>query len=176
MLEQNKYTSLQLKGLALGLHNISLMMRTQYRVLSSLAFAAVLCLVIILGFIFGVSWILRELDSVFLGAILLLIVDIVAIFIYVRLRRRGMSFRRKYQEGCEILKNLADKAEWTSYKKRLIYRGNWEYTSYAVDEFFSISEKIWSPCRSEIRYYAILVLVFPPIVSSSFIAFILKIF
>lgn len=174
--EQNKDTSLQLKELALGLHNISLSMRVQYRTLSSLAFAEVFCLVIILLlFLFG-SRTLRDLNSIILAAILLVIVDIIAIIIYVRLRRNEMSFRKKYQEGRGILKIMADKAEWTNYKKKLIYRGNEEKTSSAVDAFFSVSEKMWSPCRSEKRYYAILVFVFPPFVAGAFLAFIVKAF
>ena len=174
MSEQNNETSQQLKRLAIDLHNIALSMRVQYRFLSFLVFVEVLCLVIIPGFIVFENRILQELDSAILAIFILLIVDVVALIIYVRLRRRGSSFRISYQEGRGILQTMADKAEWTRYKKRLIYRGNDEKTSYAVDDFFSVSEKTWSPCRSERRYYSLLVLMFPLYVLSSFFAFILK--
>lgn len=174
MSEQNKETSQQLKKLAIDLHNIALSMRAQYRLLSFLAYAEVLCLVVMSGFIVFGNRILRELDSAFLAIFLLLVVDIVAIFTYIRLRRRGLYFRKSYQEGLGILKTMADRAEWTRYKKRLIYRGNDESISNAVDDFFSVSERTWSPCRSERRYYSILVLMFPLYVLSSFFAFILK--
>lgn len=172
MLEQNKETVQQLKGLAICLKNIAQTMRVQYRILSLLAYAEVLYLIVISVFLRFSSRVIQELDSAFYTIILLLIVDMFAIVNYVRLCKQGHSFRQKYQEGREILQTMADKAEWTRYKKRLIYRGSDENTTKAIDAFFSVSEKMWSPCRSEKKYYIILALMVPVYVLISFLAFV----
>lgn len=175
MSEQNKETTQQLKELALDLQNIAMTMRSQYRLLSFLVNTEVLFLFIISIFVALCNRIVREFDSVFSVILLLLIINFFAIINYMKLRKQGISFRKKYQEGRKILQIMADKAEWTRYKKRLIYKGNDEKTSNAVDFFFYIAEKKWSPCRTEKKYYAFLLLTVPFFIIYSFIAFVVKV-
>lgn len=174
MQKQYKNTSQQIKELALCLHNIALYMQLQYRKISVIAFVEVLSLVVNFVFLRFESIIICKLGSVALTVSLLFVVDIVTMIGYVMLRRIGISFRHSYKKGLEILQTMADKSEWTRYKRKLIYRGDNENMSNAVDIFFSLSEKKWSPCRSEKRYYIILMLIIPFSILCSILAFILK--
>ena len=67
---------------------------------------------------------------------------------------------------------MSDKAEWTRYKRRLIYRGNDVEVSEAVDDFFITSEQLWSPSRSEKKYFYTLIRLSPIIVITLLIAMI----
>lgn len=174
MAEQNKETFQQLKKYASHLQKIVFMMQSQYRTLTFFAYAVVLCLIVILILLIFVSTIIRKSESFIFAIVLMVIVYIVSIVDYMQLRKQGMIFRQKYQEGRKVLQIMVDKAEWSRYKKRLIYRGNDEIMDNAIDKFFLTSEKVWSPCRSEKRFFSILMLIFPSYILISFIAFIIK--
>lgn len=174
MAEQNKETVQYLKELAEYMQDIARTMRVQYRILSFWAYAEVLSFVAISVFMVSCNRILHESGTVFPAVLLLLILNGLSFVFYVLLRKQGKSFRQKYKEGREMLQTMADKAEWSRYKKKLIYKGNDESVSNAIYDFFSISEKLWSPCRLEKKYYTILILIFPPYTLISFLAFIAK--
>lgn len=174
-MKQNKETIQQLKEFATKLSNISLLLHAQYRSLVFLVYIESSCLVIILITFAFCSKIQRELIPILLSILWLFTVDAVTIMIYLRLRRRGKTFIQNFNEGCSILQNMADRAEWTQYKKKLIYKGNDSTINDAVNSFFSVSERTWSPRRSEKKYYAILVHISPLLILYLSLAFLLKV-
>lgn len=174
-MRQNRETKQQLKDLATRLSKISFLMHAQYRSIAFLVYVELSCLVVILITFAFCSKIQRELTSILLSILWLFTVDTVTIMIYLRLRSRGKTFIHNFNEGCKILQNMADKAEWTRYKKRLIYNGNDNSINDAVNSFFSISEKIWSPRRSDVKYYSLLTRMLPTFVLYISLAYLLKV-
>lgn len=172
---QNRETIQQLKNLATRLNNISFLMHAQYRSIAFLVYVELSCLVVILITFAFCGKIQRELTSILLSILWLFTVDTVTIMIYLRLRSRGKAFIHNFNEGYKILQNMADKTEWTRYKKRLIYNGNDNSINGVVNYFFSISEKIWSPRRSDGKYYSLLTRMLPIFVLYISLAFLLKI-
>ena len=105
---------------------------------------------------------------------MLLFLDSISFIVLVRMLKAADCFRKTYYEGRDILKDMADKAEWTRYKKRLIYKGSEESVNNVVEGFIKVTEKAWSPFRTENRYYFILVTIFIPYIISSIMVFIIK--
>lgn len=172
---QNKETVQQLKELSTSLHSISLIMQAQYQVLVFWIYVELFCLVVILITLAFCSKILQEYNAILLSILWFLGVDVVTIMTYFKLRRSGKTFIRDFNKGCDILRIIADRAEWTRYKKELIYKGNNNTINDAVNSFFSVSERCWSPRRSEKRYYTILVRFLPIFVSYISLAFLLNV-
>lgn len=174
MTGHNKETLQNLKELSSGLQLIVYKLQIQYRALSMMANVLVVCFLNITFLLMFCKKIILELDSVIYPCLMLISIDAISIIVFIRLLKAASYFRKTYYEGRDILKNMADKAEWTRYKKRLIYKGTEESVNNVVEGFFKVTEKAWSPFRTENRYYFMLVTIFIPFIFSSFIVFIIK--
>lgn len=168
MPEDNKETLRELKSLAYSLRRITLAMRDNYAVLRRFVFQEIyLFLILLLLFVIGAR--LMTLYMLVYMVFLVLIIFLLALTI-IKLTQLGEKHNQYYIQGREIIKTMSDKAEWTKYKKRLIYRGNDVEVSQAVDDFFIVSEQLWSPSRSEINCYYTLVRLFSIIIVTLLIA------
>lgn len=174
MTGHNKDTLQKLKELSSSLQLIVDKLQSQYLVLSRLANVMVVCFLNITLLLMFCKKLILEIDSVIYPCLMLISIDAISIIVFIRLLNAAACFRKTYYEGREILKDMADKAEWTRYKKRLIYRGREESVNNVVEGFFKVTEKAWSPFRTENRYYFMLVTIFIPFIFSSFILFIIK--
>lgn len=162
MPEDNKETLKELKSLAFSLRRITLAMRDNYAVLRRFIIQEIyLTLILILMFAIGA----RFMTGLYILVYMIfpaLIIILLALTI-TKLTKMGEKHNQYYIQGREIIKTMSDKAEWTRYKRRLIYRGNdiEVLISRAVDDFFIISEQFWSPSRSEKNYYYTLLRLSP---------------
>lgn len=171
MPEDNKETLIELKSLAYSLRRITLAMRDNYAVLRRFVFQEIyLFLILLVVFAIGAR-LMRELYMLIYMVFPALIIFLLALTI-IKLTQLGEKHNQYYIQGREIIKTMSDKAEWTRYKKRLIYRGNDVEVSQAVDDFFIVSEQLWSPSRSEKNYYYTLVRLSPIIIVTLLIAII----
>jgi len=171
MPEDNKETLKELKSLASSLRRITLAMRDNYIDLRRFVIQEI-CLLLILVLILAIS------ARFMMGAYILVYLVFPAIIIslqaltIIKLTKLGEKHNQFYNQGRETIKTMSDKAEWTKYKRRLIYRGNDVDVSEAVDDFFIASEQLWSPSRSEKNYYYTLMRLSPIIVITLLIAII----
>ena len=174
MTGHNKETLQKLKELSSSLQLIVDKLQSQYRELSRLANVMVVCFLNIIFLLMFCKKLILGLDSVIYPVLMLISIDTISIMVFIRLIKAAACFRKTYYEGRDILKDMADKAEWTRYKKRLIYKGSEESVNNVVEGFFKVTEKAWSPFRTENRYYFILVTIFIPYIISSIMVFIIK--
>lgn len=174
MTGHNKETLQKLKELSSGLQLIVDKLQSQYRVLSGLANIMVVCFLNITFLLMFCKKLILVFDSVIFPFFMLIFMDAISFIVLVRMLKAAAYFRKTYYEGRDILKDMADKAEWTRYKKRLIYKGSEESVNNVVEGFFMVTEKAWSPFRTENRYYVMLVTIFIPYIISSIIVFIIK--
>lgn len=171
MPEYNKETLRELKSLASSLRRITLAMRDNYVVLRRFVIQEIyLFLILLLVFAIGVRF-MTELFILVYMVFPALIIILLALTI-IKLAQLGEKHNQYYIQGREIIKTMSDKAEWTRYKKRLIYRGNDVEVSQAVDDFFIASEQLWSPSRSEKNCYYTLMRLSPIIIVTLLIAII----
>lgn len=174
MTGHNKETLQKLKELSSSLQLIVDKLQSQYRVLSGLANILVVCFLNITFLLMFCKKLLLVFDSVIFPFLMLLFLDSISFIVLVRMLKAAACFRKTYYEGRDILKDMADKAEWTRYKKRLIYKGTEESVNNVVEGFFMVTERVWSPFRTENRYYFMLVTIFIPYIISSILVFIIK--
>ena len=174
MTGHNKETLQKLKELSSSLQLITDKLQSQYRVLSGLANIMVVCFLNITFLLMFCKKLILVFDSVIYPFLMLLFLDSISFIVLVRMLKAAACFRKTYYEGRDILKDMADKAEWTRYKKRLIYKGSEESVNNVVEGFFMVTEKAWSPFRTENRYYVMLVTIYIPYIISSIIVFIIK--
>lgn len=175
MTGHNKETLQKLKELSSSLQLIVDKLLSQYRVLARLANVMVVCFLNITFLLMFCKKLILGLDSVVYSVLMLISIDTISIMVLIRLIKAASCFRKTYYEGRDILKDMADKAEWTRYKKRLIYKGTEESVNNVVEGFFKVTEKAWSPFRTENRYYFMLVTFFIPFILSTLIVFIIKV-
>lgn len=175
MTGHNKDTLQKLKELSSSLQLIVDKLRSQYRILSSLANVMVVCFLNITFLLIFCKKLILGLGSAIDPFLMLISMDAILVIAFIRLLKAAACFRKTYFEGRDILKDMADIAEWTRYKKRLIYKGKEESVSNVVEGFFKVTEKAWSPFRTENRYYFMLVTIFIPFIFSSFIVFFIKV-
>lgn len=175
MTGHNKETLQKLKELSSSLQLIVDKLLSQYRVLARLANVMVVCFLNITFLLMFCKKLILGLDSVVYSVLMLISIDTISIMVFIRLIKAASCFRKTYYEGRDILKDMADKAEWTRYKKRLIYKGTEESVNNVVEGFFKVTEKAWSPFRTENRYYFMLVTFFIPFILSTLIVFIIKV-
>ena len=174
MTGHNKETLQKLKELSSSLQLIVDKLQSQYRVLSGLANILVVCFLNITFLLMFCKKLLLVFDSVIFPFLMLIFLDSISFIVLVRMLKAAACFRKTYYEGRDILKDMADKAEWTRYKKRLIYKGTEESVNNVVEGFFMVTERVWSPFRTENRYYFMLVTIFIPYIISSILVFIIK--
>ena len=175
MTGHNKETLQKLKELSSSLQLIVDKLQSQYRVLSGLANILVVCFLNITFLLMFCKKLILVFDSGIYPFLMLLFLDSISFIVLVRMLKAAACFRKTYYEGRDILKDMADKAEWTRYKKRLIYKGTEESVNNVVEGFFMVTERVWSPFRTENRYYFMLVTIFIPYIISSIIVFIIKV-
>lgn len=175
MTGHNKETLQKLKELSSSLQLIVDKLQSQYRVLSGLANILVVCFLNITFLLMFCKKLILVFDSVIFPFLMLIFLDSISFIVLVRMLKAAACFRKTYYEGRDILKDMADKAEWTRYKKRLIYKGTEESVNNVVEGFFMVTERVWSPFRTENRYYFMLVTIFIPYIISSIIVFIIKV-
>ena len=169
MPEDNKETLIELKSLAYLLRRITLAMRDNYAVLRRFVFQEIyLFLILVVVFAIGTR-LITEL-YIFVYMVFPALIIILLALTIIKLTQLGEKHNQYYIQGREIIKTMSDKAEWTRYKKRLIYRGNDVEVSESVDDFFIVSEQLWSPSRSEKNCYYTLVRLSPIIIITFLIA------
>lgn len=171
MQEDNKDTLKELKSLASSLRRITLAMRDNYFDLRRFVIQEI-CLLLILVLMLVIS------ARLMLGAYIIIylvfptIIISLQVLTIIKLTKLGEKHNHFYNQGRETIKTMSDKAEWTRYKRRLIYKGNDVDVSKAVDDFFITSEQFWSPSRSEKNYFSTLIRLSPIIVITLLIAII----
>lgn len=164
MSEQNKETIKELKSLVSSLRNITEAMSDNYVILSRIVIKELISLFLLFIILLFYSRVMN--NSLYVLpclAILALLLFLLTMMSY-KLVKLGTRHNEFYNEGKHIIKTMADKAEWTTFKKKLIYNGNDVEVSNSVNDFFYISEKIWSPSRTEKRYYISLVASMPVVI------------
>lgn len=171
MLEDNKETLQELKSLASSLRKITLAMRDNYVALRRFVIQEIY-LLLILVLMLAIGSRLKEGVYVLLYMVFPVIIISLLSLTIIKLTKLGEKHTQYYNQGRETIKTMSDKAEWTRYKRRLIYRGNDVEVSEAVDDFFITSEQLWSPSRSEKKYFYTLIRLSPIIVITLLIAMI----
>lgn len=175
MSEQNKETIKELKSLVSNLQVITKAMSDNYAVLSKIVIQELLILffLFILLLIYGriVNNSFYVLPCLAILSILLFLLSMIG----YKLVKLGAKHKEYFTEGKHIIKTMADKAEWTTFKKRLIYNGNDAEVSNSVNDFFIVSEKTWSPSRTEKRYFISLVASLPMVILSTLLIIAIKV-